>query len=316
MLKYLKRRFKMTDYEKIEQSKSELKYALEFVPKKFHSPNFEDVTSWEAYLNGKIVSKVWTPVTEDGEFQTYMVSNGEGGGSKTFAYVEKYVTYNSVINIVSNENTDPRKSRILAFDAAVWAVRAEDVMNYFWYLKQVEDDLRAIKLSVAGWIFRIIGTLFVIDRFNDLGSLSQSILGFLSKPFEFLLCCLALPLLWFPVYIAFKRRNDNKPKVEEVVKRCEEALRIRDYFLQMQSNIPFVSARHRSGADVDANAFIYIVSLIDQGRACNLAEAQNIYEQDKQAYMMNNHFEEMQRQMTYNNKMTTINTFANILSNK
>lgn len=53
MLKYLKRRFKMTDYEKIEQSKSELKYALEFVPKKFHSPNFEDVTSWEAYLNGK-----------------------------------------------------------------------------------------------------------------------------------------------------------------------------------------------------------------------------------------------------------------------
>lgn len=68
----------MTDYEKIEQSKSELKYALEFVPKKFHSPNFEDVTSWEAYLNGKIVSKVWTPVTEDGEFQTYMVSNGEG----------------------------------------------------------------------------------------------------------------------------------------------------------------------------------------------------------------------------------------------
>ena len=131
-----------------------------------------------------------------------------------------------------------------------------------------------------------------------------------------MLCCLALPLLWFPVYIAFKRRNDNKPKVEEVVKKCEEALRIRDYFLQMQSNIPFVSARHRSGADVDANALIYIVSLIDQGRDCNLAEAQNIYEQDKQAYMMNNHFEEMQRQMAYNNKMTTINTFANILSKK
>ena len=59
-----------------------------------------------------------------------------------------------------------------------------------------------------------------------------------------------------------------------------------------------------------------MVSLIDQGRACNLAEAQNIYEQDKQAYMMNNHFEEMQRQMAYNNKMTTINTFANILSKK
>ena len=56
-----------------------------------------------------------------------------------------------------------------------------------------------------------------------------------------------------------------------------------------------------------------MINLIDQGRAYDIGQAQNLYEELKRNEQLRQQFQELQRQVSYNNKLATINTFTNLM---
>ena len=98
-----------------------------------------------------------------------------------------------------------------------------------------------------------------------------------------------------------------------MINHKDEIIDARNYFIEKFNSLPFVNARQQAGLDVHFNAFIYMINLIDQGRAQNLGQAQNLYEELKRNEQLNHQFQELQRQVSYNNKLTTINTFTNLM---
>ena len=83
--------------------------------------------------------------------------------------------------------------------------------------------------------------------------------------------------------------------------------------MEKLNSIPFVYARQQAGLDIHFDAFAYMINVIDQGRAYDLGQAQNMYEDMMRTEQLNYQFQELQRKVDYNNKMTTINTFTNLM---
>ena len=164
-----------------------------------------------------------------------------------------------------------------------------------------------------GWIFRILGSLFLVAYIDRLGEFSSSGLGILSKPFEYSLWVGAWVLLWSPIYFAYQRVKHEKPIADQVKKHKDEVAQARNYCMEKLNSIPFVYARQQAGLDIHFDAFAYMVNVIDQGRAYDLGQAQNMYEDLIRTEQLNHQFQELQRKVDYNNKMTTINTFTNLM---
>lgn len=294
------------------QEEKELDYFLGLVPEDFKSASFNDWTIWDAYARGRLPNKRWSEVFDNGEYHSMEIITKDG---KTYKYYpianpQPYLTVNQE-HVSTLE--EPERSRELLIDAAIWSKRIKETTDYLYSVHSKYVDLIHLKLSGFGWVIRLLGSLFLILYMPRLGEFSSSGLGVFSRPFEYSVWIGLWLALWSPIYFAFQRVKKDKPKAEQLINHKDEIIDARNYFIEKFNSLPFVNARQQAGLDVHFNAFIYMINLIDQGRAQNLGQAQNLYEELKRNEQLNHQFQELQRQVSYNNKLTTINTFTNLM---
>lgn len=294
------------------QEEKELDYFLGLVPEDFKSASFNDWTIWDAYARGRLPNKRWSEVFDNGEYHSMEIITKDG---KTYKYypIANPQPYLTVIQEHVSTLEEPERSRELLIDAAIWSKRIKETTDYLYSVHSKYVDLIHLKLSGFGWVIRLLGSLFLILYMPRLGEFSSSGLGVFSRPFEYSVWIGLWLALWSPIYFAFQRVKKDKPKAEQLINHKDEIIDARNYFIEKFNSLPFVNARQQAGLDVDFNAFIYMINLIDQGRAQNLGQAQNLYEELKRNEQLNHQFQELQRQVSYNNKLTTINTFTNLM---
>ena len=296
----------------ISQDEKELDYFLGIIPEEFKSASFNDWTIWDAYARGRLPNKRWSEVFDNGEYHSMEIITKEG---KTYKYypIANPQPYLTVIQEHVSTLEEPERSRELLIDAAIWSKRIKETTDYLYSVHSKYVDLIHLKLSGFGWVIRLLGSLFLILYMPRLGEFSSSGLGVFSRPFEYSVWIGLWLALWSPIYFAFQRVKKDKPKAEQLINHKDEIIDARNYFIEKFNSLPFVNARQQAGLDVHFNAFIYMINLIDQGRAQNLGQAQNLYEELKRNEQLNHQFQELQRQVSYNNKLTTINTFTNLM---
>ena len=296
----------------ISQDEKELDYFLGIIPEEFKSASFNDWTIWDAYARGRIPNKRWSEVFDNGEYHSMEIITKDG---KTYKYypIANPQPYLTVIQEHVSTLEEPERSRELLIDAAIWSKRIKETTDYLYSVHSKYVDLIHLKLSGFGWVIRLLGSLFLILYMPRLGEFSSSGLGVFSRPFEYSVWIGLWLALWSPIYFAFQRVKKDKPKAEQLINHKDEIIDARNYFIEKFNSLPFVNARQQAGLDVHFNAFIYMINLIDQGRAQNLGQAQNLYEELKRNEQLNHQFQELQRQVSYNNKLTTINTFTNLM---
>ena len=294
------------------QEEKELDYFLGLVPEDFKSASFNDWTIWDAYARGRLPNKRWSEVFDNGEYHSMEIITKEG---KTYKYypIANPQPYLTVIQEHVSTLEEPERSRELLIDAAIWSKRIKETTDYLYSVHSKYVDLIHLKLSGFGWVIRLLGSLFLILYMPRLGEFSSSGLGVFSRPFEYSVWIGLWLALWSPIYFAFQRVKKAKPKAEQLINHKDEIIDARHNFIAKFNSLPFVNARQQAGLDVHFNAFIYMINLIDQGRAQNLGQAQNLYEELKRNEQLNHQFQELQRQVSYNNKLTTINTFTNLM---
>ena len=294
------------------QEEKELDYFLGLVPEDFKSASFNDWTIWDAYARGRLPNKRWSEVFDNGEYHSMEIITKDG---KTYKYypIANPQPYLTVIQEHVSTLEEPERSRELLIDAAIWSKRIKETTDYLYSVHSKYVDLIHLKLSGFGWVIRLLGSLFLILYMPRLGEFSSSGLGVFSRPFEYSVWIGLWLALWSPIYFAFQRVKKDKPKAEQLINHKDEIIDARNYFIEKFNSLPFVNARQQVGLDVHFNAFIYMINLIDQGRAQNLGQAQNLYEELKRNEQLNHQFQELQRQVSYNNKLTTINTFTNLM---
>ncbi|MGS4810105.1 hypothetical protein [Streptococcus sp. Z554] len=294
------------------QEEKELDYFLGLVPEDFKSASFNDWTIWDAYARGRLPNKRWSEVFDNGEYHSMEIITKDG---KTYKYypIANPQPYLTVIQEHVSTLEEPERSRELLIDAAIWSKRIKETTDYLYSVHSKYVDLIHLKLSGFGWVIRLLGSLFLILYMPRLGEFSSSGLGVFSRPFEYSVWIGLWLALWSPIYFAFQRVKKDKPKAEQLINHKDEIIDARNYFIEKFNSLPFVNARQQAGLDVHFNAFIYMINLIDQGRAQNLGQAQNLYEELKRNEQLNHQFQELQRQVSYNNKLTTINTFTNLM---
>lgn len=294
------------------QEEKELDYFLGLVPEDFKSASFNDWTIWDAYARGRLPNKRWSEVLDNGEYHSMEIITKDG---KTYKYypIANPQPYLTVIQEHVSTLEEPERSRELLIDAAIWSKRIKETTDYLYSVHSKYVDLIHLKLSGFGWVIRLLGSLFLILYMPRLGEFSSSGLGVFSRPFEYSVWIGLWLALWSPIYFAFQRVKKDKPKAEQLINHKDEIIDARNYFIEKFNSLPFVNARQQAGLDVHFNAFIYMINLIDQGRAQNLGQAQNLYEELKRNEQLNHQFQELQRQVSYNNKLTTINTFTNLM---
>ena len=294
------------------QEEKELDYFLGLVPEDFKSASFNDWTIWDAYARGRLPNKRWSEVFDNGEYHSMEIITKDG---KTYKYypIANPQPYLTVIQEHVSTLEEPERSRELLIDAAIWSKRIKETTDYLYSVHSKYVDLIHLKLSGFGWVIRLLGSLFLILYMPRLGEFSSSGLGVFSRPFEYSVWIGLWLVLWSPIYFAFQRVKKDKPKAEQLINHKDEIIDARNYFIEKFNSLPFVNARQQAGLDVHFNAFIYMINLIDQGRAQNLGQAQNLYEELKRNEQLNHQFQELQRQVSYNNKLTTINTFTNLM---
>ena len=294
------------------QEEKELDYFLGLVPEDFKSASFNDWTIWDAYARGRLPNKRWSEVFDNGEFHSMEIITKDG---KTYKYypIANPQPYLTVIQEHVSTLEKPQRSRELLIDAAIWSKRIKETTDYLYSVHSKYVDLIHLKLSGFGWVIRLLGSLFLILYMPRLGEFSSSGLGVFSRPFEYSVWIGLWLVLWSPIYFAFQRVKKDKPKAEQLINHKDEIIDARNYFIEKFNSLPFVNARQQAGLDVHFNAFIYMINLIDQGRTQNLGQAQNLYEEMKRNEQLNHQFQELQRQVSYNNKLTTINTFTNLM---
>ena len=294
------------------QEEKELDYFLGLVPEDFKSASFNDWTIWDAYARGRLPNKRWSEVFDNGEYHSMEIITKDG---KTYKYypIANPQPYLTVIQEHVSTLEEPERSRELLIDAAIWSKRIKETTDYLYSVHSKYVDLIHLKLSGFGWVIRLLGSLFLILYMPRLGEFSSSGLGVFRRPFEYSVWIGLWLALWSPIYFAFQRVKKDKPKAEQLINHKDEIIDARNYFIEKFNSLPFVNARQQAGLDVHFNAFIYMINLIDQGRAQNLGQAQNLYEELKRNEQLNHQFQELQRQVSYNNKLTTINTFTNLM---
>ena len=294
------------------QEEKELDYFLGLVPEDFKSASFNDWTIWDAYARGRLPNKRWSEVFDNGEYHSMEIITKD---DKTYKYypIANPQPYLTVIQEHVSTLEEPERSRELLIDAAIWSKRIKETTDYLYSVHSKYVDLIHLKLSGFGWVIRLLGSLFLILYMPRLGEFSSSGLGVFSRPFEYSVWIGLWLVLWSPIYFAFQRVKKDKPKAEQLINHKDEIIDARNYFIEKFNSLPFVNARQQAGLDVHFNAFIYMINLIDQGRAQNLGQAQNLYEELKRNEQLNHQFQELQRQVSYNNKLTTINTFTNLM---
>ena len=294
------------------QEEKELDYFLGLVPEDFKSASFNDWTIWDAYARGRLPNKRWSEVFDNGEYHSMEIITKDG---KTYKYypIANPQPYLTVIQEHVSTLEEPERSRELLIDAAIWSKRIKETTDYLYSVHSKYVDLIHLKLSGFGWVIRLLGSLFLILYMPRLGEFSSSGLGVFSRPFEYSVWIGLWLALWSPIYFAFQRVKKDKPKAEQLINHKDEIIDARNYFIEKFNSLPFVNARQQAGLDVHFNAFIYMINLIDQGRAQNLGQAQNLYEEQKRNEQLNHQLQELQRQVSYNNKLTTINTFTNLM---
>lgn len=294
------------------QEEKELDYFLGLVPEDFKSASFNDWTIWDAYARGRLPNKRWSEVFDNGEYHSMEIITKDG---KTYKYypIANPQPYLTVIQEHVSTLEEPERSRELLIDAAIWSKRIKETTDYLYSVHSKYVDLIHLKLSGFGWVIRLLGSLFLILYMPRLGEFSSSGLGVFSRPFEYSVWIGLWLALWSPIYFAFQRVKKDKPKAEQLINHKDEIIDARNYFIEKFNSLPFVNARQQAGLDVHFNAFIYMINLIDQGRSQNLGQAQNLYEELKRNEQLNHQFQELQRQVSYNNKLTTINTFTNLM---
>ena len=294
------------------QEEKELDYFLGLVPEDFKSASFNDWTIWDAYARGRLPNKRWSEVFANVEYHSMEIITKDG---KTYKYypIANPQPYLTVIQEHVSTLEEPERSRELLIDAAIWSKRIKETTDYLYSVHSKYVDLIHLKLSGFGWVIRLLGSLFLILYMPRLGEFSSSGLGVFSRPFEYSVWIGLWLALWSPIYFAFQRVKKDKPKAEQLINHKDEIIDARNYFIEKFNSLPFVNARQQAGLDVHFNAFIYMINLIDQGRAQNLGQAQNLYEELKRNEQLNHQFQELQRQVSYNNKLTTINTFTNLM---
>lgn len=294
------------------QEEKELDYFLGLVTEDFKSASFNDWTIWDAYARGRLPNKRWSEVFDNGEYHSMEIITKDG---KTYKYypIANPQPYLTVIQEHVSTLEEPERSRELLIDAAIWSKRIKETTDYLYSVHSKYVDLIHLKLSGFGWVIRLLGSLFLILYMPRLGEFSSSGLGVFSRPFEYSVWIGLWLALWSPIYFAFQRVKKDKPKAEQLINHKDEIIDARNYFIEKFNSLPFVNARQQAGLDVHFNAFIYMINLIDQGRAQNLGQAQNLYEELKRNEQLNHQFQELQRQVSYNNKLTTINTFTNLM---
>lgn len=294
------------------QEEKELDYFLGLVPEDFKSASFNDWTIWDAYARGRLPNKRWSEVFDNGEYHSMEIITKD---DKTYKYypIANPQPYLTVIQEHVSTLEEPERSRELLIDAAIWLKRIKETTDYLYSVHSKYVDLIHLKLSGFGWVIRLLGSLFLILYMPRLGEFSSSGLGVFSRPFEYSVWIGLWLALWSPIYFAFQRVKKDKPKAEQLINHKDEIIDARNYFIEKFNSLPFVNARQQAGLDVHFNAFIYMINLIDQGRAQNLGQAQNLYEELKRNEQLNHQFQELQRQVSYNNKLTTINTFTNLM---
>ena len=294
------------------QEEKELDYFLGLVPEDFKSASFNDWTIWDAYARGRLPNKRWSEVFDNGEYHSMEIITKDG---KTYKYypIANPQPYLTVIQEHVSTLEEPERSRELLIDAAIWSKRIKETTDYLYSVHSKYVDLIHLKLSGFGWVIRLLGSLFLILYMPRLGEFSSSGLGVFSRPFEYSVWIGLWLALWSPIYFAFQRVKKDKPKAEQLINHKDEIIDARNYFIEKFNSLPFVNARQQAGLDVHFNAFIYMINLIDQGRAQNLGQAQSLYEELKRNEQLNHQLQELQRQVSYNNKLTTINTFTNLM---
>lgn len=294
------------------QEEKELDYFLGLVPEDFKSASFNDWTIWDAYARGRLPNKRWSEVFDNGEYHSMEIITKDG---KTYKYypIANPQPYLTVIQEHVSTLEEPERSRELLIDVAIWSKRIKETTDYLYSVHSKYVDLIHLKLSGFGWVIRLLGSLFLILYMPRLGEFSSSGLGVFSRPFEYSVWIGLWLALWSPIYFAFQRVKKDKPKAEQLINHKDEIIDARNYFIEKFNSLPFVNARQQAGLDVHFNAFIYMINLIDQGRSQNLGQAQNLYEELKRNEQLNHQFQELQRQVSYNNKLTTINTFTNLM---
>lgn len=294
------------------QEEKELDYFLGLVPEDFKSASFNDWTIWDAYARGRLPNKRWSEVFDNGEYHSMEIITKDG---KTYKYypIANPQPYLTVIQEHVSTLEESERSRELLIDAAIWSKRIKETTDYLYSVHSKYVDLIHLKLSGFGWVIRLLGSLFLILYMPRLGEFSSSGLGVFSRPFEYSVWIGLWLALWSPIYFAFQRVKKDKPKAEQLINHKDEIIDARNYFIEKFNSLPFVNARQQAGLDVHFNAFIYMINLIDQGRTQNLGQAQNLYEELKRNEQLNHQFQELQRQVSYNNKLTTINTFTNLM---
>lgn len=294
------------------QEEKELDYFLGLVPEDFKSASFNDWTIWDAYARGRLPNKRWSEIFDNGEYHSMEIITKDG---KTYKYypIANPQSYQTVIQEHVSTLEEPQRSRELLIDAAIWSKRIKETTDYLYSVHSKYVDLIHLKLSGFGWVIRLLGSLFLILYMPRLGEFSSSGLGVFSRPFEYSVWIGLWLALWSPIYFAFQRVKKDKPKAEQLINHKDEIIDARNYFIEKFNSLPFVNARQQAGLDVHFNSFIYMINLIDQGRAQNLGQAQNLYEEMKRNEQLNHQFQELQRQVSYNNRLTTINTFTNLM---
>ena len=294
------------------QEEKELDYFLGLVPEDFKSASFNDWTIWDAYARGRLPNKRWSEVFDNGEYHSMEIITKDG---KTYKYypIANPQPYLTVIQEHVSTLEEPERSRELLIDAAIWSKRIKETTDYLYSVHSKYVDLIHLKLSGFGWVIRLLGSLFLILYMPRLGEFSSSGLGVFSRPFEYSVWIGLWLALWSPIYFAFQRVKKDKPKAEQLINHKDEIIDARNCFIEKFNSLPFVNARQQAGLDVHFNAFIYMINMIDQGSAQNLGQAQNLYEELKRNEQLNHQFQELQRQVSYNNKLTTINTFTNLM---
>lgn len=296
----------------ISQDEKELEYFLAIIPEEFKSASFNDWTIWDAYARGRLPNKRWSEVFDNGEYHSMEIITKEG---KTYKYypIANPQPYQTVIQEHVSTLEEPQRSRELLIDAAIWSKRIEETTDFLYSVDNKYVSLLNPKLSGFGWIIRILGSLFLVLYMPRLGEFSSSGLGVLSRPFEYTVWIGMWFVLWSPIYFAFQRVKRDKPKAEQLRDYKDEIIDARNYFIEKLNSLPFVIARQQAGLDVHYSAFVYMINLIDQGRAYDIGQAQNLYEELKRNEQLRQQFQELQRQVSYNNKLTTINTFTNLI---
>ena len=271
------------------QEEKELDYFLGLVPEDFKSASFNDWTIWDAYARGRLPNKRWSEVFDNGEYHSMEIITKDG---KTYKYypIANPQPYLTVIQEHVSTLEEPERSRELLIDAAIWSKRIKETTDYLYSVHSKYVDLIHLKLSGFGWVIRLLGSLFLILYMPRLGEFSSSGLGVFSRPFEYSVWIGLWLALWSPIYFAFQRVKKDKPKAEQLINHKDEIIDARNYFIEKFNSLPFVNARQQAGLDVHFNAFIYMINLIDQGRAQNLGQAQDLYEELERNEQLNHQF--------------------------